>query len=159
MRFPTYAMDMVRLGIGLYGIAIDDSSQGQLQQVVTLKTTISQIKQVMAGETVGYSRCGKVNRTTNIATINIGYADGYDRRFSNGIGYGLVNGRRAPVIGNICMDMTMLDLGDIPAKEGDQVTLFGEGINLASLARKIGTIPYELLTQISSRVKRVYYLD
>jgi Alr-MurF fusion protein len=159
LRFPGHAMDMVRLGIGIYGIAVDEMSKGQLQQVGTLKTTISQIKTLQVGETVGYNRMGKRDRPTRIATIAIGYADGFDRRFSNGKGYGLVNGRIAPVIGNVCMDMTMLDIGDIPAKEGDEVTIFGEGIDLTDRAKAIGTIPYELLTHISNRVKRVYFLD
>jgi Alr-MurF fusion protein len=159
LRFPNYAMDMVRLGIGIYGISIDEGSKSHLQQVGTLKTTISQIKTLDAGETVGYSRKGKLDRSTRIATIAIGYADGFDRRFSNGMGFGLINGRQAPVIGNVCMDMTMLDISDIPAKDGDEVILFGEGIDLTELAAKIGTIPYELLTHIRNRVKRIYFLD
>lgn len=159
LRFPGHAMDMVRIGIGIYGIAVDEGSKGQLQLVGTLKTTISQIKTLKVGETVGYGRMGKRNIPTRIATIAIGYADGYDRRFSNGKGYGLIHGQPAPVIGNVCMDMTMLDIGDIPAKEGDEVTIFGEGIDLTELAKSIGTIPYELLTHISNRVKRVYFLD
>ena len=159
LRFPTYAMDMVRLGIGIYGIAVEEGSKGQLQQVGTLKTTISQIKTLNVGETVGYGRIGKRDTPTKIATIAIGYADGFDRRFSNGKGYGLVHGQMAPVIGNVCMDMTMLDIGNIPAKEGDEVTIFGEGIDLMGLSKAIGTIPYELLTHISNRVKRVYFLD
>lgn len=159
LRFPDHTMDMVRLGIGIYGISVDENSKGQLQQVVTLKTTISQIKSLNAGETIGYSRKGKVNKPMRIATISIGYADGFDRRFSNGKGYGLLHGKMVPVIGNVCMDMTMLDIGDVPAKEGDEVTIFGEGIDLTELAEAIGTIPYELLTQISNRVKRIYFLD
>lgn len=159
LRFPDHALDMVRLGIGIYGIEIDEGSKDQLQQVGILKTTISQIKTLNAGDTVGYGRRGKRDKPTKIATIAIGYADGFDRRFSNGLGYGLIQGRIAPVIGNVCMDMTMLDIGDIPAKEGDEVTIFGEGIDLTALAKGIGTIPYELLTHISNRVKRVYFLD
>lgn len=159
LRFPDKAMGMVRLGIGIYGVAVDEESKGRLQQVGTLKTTISQIKSLNAGETVGYGRMGKRERATRVATVAIGYADGFDRRFSNGKGYGLVHGHPAPVIGNVCMDMTMLDIGDIPAKVGDEVTIFGEGLDLKELAKEIGTIPYELLTQISNRVKRVYFLD
>jgi alanine racemase len=159
LRFPAHTMDMVRLGIGIYGIEVDEVAKGHLQQVGTLKTTISQIKTLGIGETVGYGRIGTRDRPTKIATIAIGYADGFDRRFSNGRGYGLVHGQLAPVIGNVCMDMTMLDIGDIPAKEGDEVTIFGEGIDLTDLAKCIGTIPYELLTHISNRVKRVYFLD
>lgn len=159
LRFPAKAMDMVRLGIGIYGVAVDEASKGQLQQVGTLKTTISQIKTLNAGETVGYGRIGKRERATRVATVAIGYADGFDRRFSSGKGYGLVHGHPAYVIGNVCMDMTMLDIGDIPAKVGDEVTIFGEGVDLNELAKEIGTIPYELLTQISNRVKRVYFLD
>lgn len=159
IRFPEYQMDMVRLGIGLYGVEVSGKHDAQLKSVSTLKTTISQIKSLDAGDTVGYGRMGVMKTKGQIATIAIGYADGFDRRFSNGRGYVLINGQKAPVIGNVCMDMTMIDITDIEAKEGDEVIIYGPGISLKELANRIGTIPYELLTNISSRVKRVYYLD
>jgi Alr-MurF fusion protein len=159
VRFPEHQLDMVRLGIGLYGVEATGSEQEALQPVSTLKTTISQIKQVRAGETVGYSRKGIADTDKTIATIAIGYADGYDRRFSNGIGEVLLHGRRAPVIGNVCMDMCMVDITGIPAKVGDEVTVFGPQLTLVELARRIGTIPYELLTNVSTRVKRVFFSE
>jgi len=159
LRFPAHTFDMVRLGIGLYGVGIDELSKGKLHQVGTLKTTISQIKHLKKGEHIGYNRMGVMPADGCIGTIGLGYADGYDRRFSNGVGYVIVNGKRAPVIGNICMDMTMVDLTGIEAQEGDVVTVYGEGIDLLDLSERVGTIPYELLTRISRRVKRVYFLD
>ncbi len=152
-RHPHLQLDMVRLGIGLYGI--DDS--GSLNTVTTLKTTISQIKKVKKGDTVGYGRKGLVNRDSIIATVRIGYADGYSRIFGNGNGKMSIKGRLAPVIGNVCMDMTMLDITDIDAKEGDEVIVFGEQISVREVARWANTIPYEILTGISQRVKRVYF--
>lgn len=159
VRFPEYQMEMVRLGIGLYGVEVSGKHDAQLKPVSTLKTTISQIKSLDAGDTVGYGRKGVMHSAGQIATIAIGYADGYDRRFSNGRGYVLINGKKAPVIGNVCMDMTMIDISGMDAKEGDEVVIYGPNISLKELANRIGTIPYELLTNISSRVKRVYYLD
>ncbi len=159
IRYPAYQFDMVRLGIGLYGVEVNGKYDSSLRPISSLKTTISQIKELEAGETVGYSRKGKMHQKGKIATIAIGYADGYDRRFSNGHGYVLINGKKAPIIGNVCMDMCMVDITGIEAKEGDEVLIYGPGISLKELATQIGTIPYELLTNISSRVKRVYYLD
>jgi Alr-MurF fusion protein len=159
LNFPEYQMDMVRLGIGLYGVEVTGKEDASLQPISTLKTTISQIKNLPKGSTIGYSRKGIMPDDGQIATIAIGYADGYDRRFSNGNGYVLIHGKKAPVIGNVCMDMTMVDITGISAREGDEVTIYGEGISLKDLANRIVTIPYELLTNISSRVKRVYYLD
>lgn len=159
LEFPEYQMDMVRLGIGLYGIEVTGNESSSLQAISTLKTTISQIKKLQAGQTIGYSRKGVMKTDGQIATIAIGYADGYDRRFSNGKGFVLINGKKAPVIGNVCMDMAMVDITGINANEGDEVIIYGEGISLQELAASIGTIPYELLTNISSRVKRIYYLD
>ncbi|WP_373494076.1 bifunctional UDP-N-acetylmuramoyl-tripeptide:D-alanyl-D-alanine ligase/alanine racemase [Aquiflexum sp.] len=159
IKFPEYQMEMVRLGIGLYGVEVSGKHDAQLKSVSTLKTTISQIKTLDAGDTVGYGRKGVMHADGHIATIAIGYADGYDRRFSNGQGYVLINGKKAPVIGNVCMDMTMIDISGMDAKEGDEVIIYGPNISLKELATRIGTIPYELLTNISSRVKRVYYLD
>ncbi|ERM81318.1 hypothetical protein P872_10565 [Rhodonellum psychrophilum GCM71 = DSM 17998] len=159
IRYPEYQMEMVRLGIGLYGVEVNGKFDQALKPISTLKTTISQIKELKKGETVGYSRKGEMHENGKIATIAIGYADGYDRRFSNGKGIVLLNGHPVPVIGNVCMDMCMIDITGVEAKEGDEVTIYGPGISLKELAQRIGTIPYELLTNISSRVKRVYYLD
>jgi len=154
-RFPEVNYDMVRLGIGLYGIS--SINQNKLEQISSLKCIISQIKNVSAKETVGYSRKGQVRKNSVIATVPIGYADGLDRRLGNGVGYVLVKGEKAPIIGNICMDMCMIDITGINAKEGDEIIVFGKGISVSELAEKTGTIPYEILTGISRRVKRVYY--
>jgi Alr-MurF fusion protein len=159
VRFPQYHFDMVRLGIGLYGIESAGIQQDELQPISCLKTRISQIKQISAGETVGYSRHGKTNKNATIATIAIGYADGYQRAFSNGKGEVLVNGHRAKVIGNVCMDMTMVDITNIPAEEGDEVIIFGKELTIAELAAKISTISYEILTNVSERVKRVFFTE
>ncbi len=160
IRYSEYQMDMVRLGIGLYGIEGNELFRDQLKPIGALKTTISQIKDLEKGETVGYGRKGEMKHGGKIATLAIGYADGYDRRFSNGAGYVMIQGKRATIIGNICMDMCMVDITTIEdVKEGDEAIIYGPGIALEELAQKIGTIPYELLTNISSRVKRVYYLD
>ncbi|MBA4299983.1 UDP-N-acetylmuramoyl-tripeptide--D-alanyl-D-alanine ligase [Algoriphagus alkaliphilus] len=159
IRYPEFQMDMVRLGIGLYGVEVTGKRDAELKSVSTLKTTISQVKILPPGATVGYSRKGKLPHGGKIATLAIGYADGYDRRFSQGKGYVLINGKKASVIGNVCMDMTMVDISDIDAKAGDEAIIYGEQISLKELGDQIGTIPYELLTNISTRVKRVYYLD
>lgn len=160
LRFPDNQMDMVRLGIGLYGIEANGLFQDQLQTVGTLKTIISQIKQVSKGETVGYSRKGKVESADKkIATIAIGYADGYNRKFSNGVGKVLVRGKLCPVIGNVCMDMTMVDITGVDAQEGDEVIIFGKDHSILNLARDIETIPYEILTNVGERVKRVFYTE
>jgi alanine racemase len=148
---------MVRLGIGLYGVEAASQEQAQLETVGTLKTTISQIKQVAAGDTVGYSRKGKVTRDSRIATIAIGYADGFDRRLSNGVGKVWINGKLAPLIGNVCMDMCMVDITGVEAEEGDEVIIFGRQHPITQMAQQIGTIPYEILTSVSERVKRVFY--
>lgn len=151
-------MDMVRLGIGLYGIDSNKSMQRKLQNVSTLTTTISQLKKVKAGETVGYGRNAILERDSIIATVRIGYADGYPRSLGNGNGKMLYLGKLVPVIGNVCMDMTMLDLTEFEtAKEGDTVLVFGEELPLTVLAKWAETIPYELMTGISQRVKRVYF--
>ncbi len=153
-RFPEAQFDMVRLGIGLYGVSSVDSSR--LRNVSTLKSTVLQVKPVYPGDTVGYSRKGKVVRPSAIAIIPVGYADGLNRRLSNGVGSFLVNGTKVPVIGNICMDMTMLDITGVEVAEGDEVVLFGAGLPVSLLSEALGTIPYEILTGISERVKRVY---
>ena len=157
LRFPEYHLDMVRLGIGLYGFEANQFDQQELVPVSTLKTIISQIKNIKKGETIGYGRKGLANTDTQIATIAIGYADGFSRAFSNGKIALLVRGKRAPVIGNVCMDMSMLDVTGLDACEGDEVTVFGEKPTIKQLADAIGTIPYEILTSISSRVTRVFY--
>jgi alanine racemase len=148
---------MVRLGIGLYGITSTD--QKNLKNVSTLKSTILQIKPVIPGETVGYGRRGKPSKPSRIAVVPVGYADGINRRLSNGNGVFMVNNKPAPVLGNICMDMTMIDITGIEADEGDEVIIFGETNALTDMARKLQTIPYEILTGISERVKRVYYYE
>ena len=156
-RHPDYQLEMVRLGIGLYGVDGNPVMQEKLKNVSTLKTTISQIKQVAAGESVGYSRKGEVTKDSMIATVRIGYADGYPRILSNGVGSMWVKGNLVPVIGNICMDMTMLNISDTEIKEGDEVIVFGEALPVSELAKWAGTISYEILTGISQRVKRVYF--
>ena len=152
-RHPAMQLNMVRLGIGLYGV----DPTLKLQNVTTLKTTISQIKPVRKGETVGYSRKGIVTRDSTIAVVRIGYADGYPRLLGNGNGKMLLNGQLVPVIGNVCMDMTMLDITGIDASEGDEVVVFGQELPVTKVAAWAQTIPYEILTSISQRVKRVYY--
>ncbi len=157
-RFTDSQMDMVRLGIGLYGVSPIDCNEG-LQPVSTLKTTILQIHEYEAGETVGYGRHGVLKRRSRIAAIPIGYADGLDRHLGNGVGEVLVNGHRAPIVGNICMDVCMIDVTDIPCSEGERVEIFGEHLPVQEIASKLDTIPYEVLTSISTRVKRVYYRE
>lgn len=159
-RHSRFQYDMVRLGIGLYGIDISRQTGIDLKEVSTLKSTIAQIKHLNEGETVGYGRKGIVTRPSMIATIRIGYADGYPRQLSNGRGKMLVNGHPAPVIGTICMDMTMIDITGIPdVQEGDEVILFGPELPVSRVADWAETIPYEILTGISQRVKRVYYQE
>jgi len=156
-RFPEAQFDMVRLGIGLYGIsALPDIN---LKQVCALKTIVLQIKNVKAGETVGYSRKGIVNTDKRIAVIPIGYADGFDRKLGNGAGEVLINGQRAKTIGNVCMDLVMVDVTNIEAKEGDQVEIFGDHLTITEVAGWLKTIPYEILTSVSRRVKRVYFQE
>ena len=156
-RFPKSQFEMVRLGIGLYGVSA--TRQNMLLNVSSLKTTISQIKWVDKDQTVGYSRKGKIDRRSRIGIIPIGYADGFNRKLSNGVGEVLVNGKLVPVVGNVCMDMCMIDLTDIEAKEGDVVTIFGDDHSLSTIAHKLDTIPYEILTTVSRRVKRIYFQE
>ena len=156
-HFPERHCDMVRLGLGLYGINARNNEM--LSCISTLKTTILQIHDVPANETVGYSRKGHLTRDSRIAALPIGYADGLDRHLGCGHGYCLVNGQRAPYVGNICMDVCMIDVTDIDCREGDQAVIFGPDLSPAVLADAIGTIPYEILTSVSPRVKRVYYVD
>ncbi len=156
-RFKSMQLDMVRLGIGLYGIDANWEIQKQLQNVTTLKTTISQIRKAKAGETVGYNRKAVLTGDSLIATVRIGYADGYFRLLGNGNGKMLVNGKLAPVIGNVCMDMVMLDITGINAEEEDTVIVFGEDLPVTQVAEWAGTIPYEILCGVSQRVRRVYF--
>ena len=158
VRNPELQLDMVRLGIGLYGI--DPASSGilDLKEVGTLKTTIAQIKEISAGETVGYNRRGVADQSMKIGTLRLGYADGYPRNLGNGVGKVWFKGKMVPTIGSISMDMTMIDLSEIPdAREGDEVVLFGNGLSVADLAKWAGTIAYDILAGISQRVKRVYF--
>ncbi len=156
-RFADHQMDMVRLGISLYGISA--SGVKGLRNVSTLRTTILQIQHVAAGDSIGYSRRTYVDRASRIAIIPIGYADGLNRHFSNRVGEVLVGGKRCPIVGNICMDACMIDVTDTDAKEGDPVIIFGEELPVSELADRLGTIPYEILTSVSPRVKRVYYQE
>ncbi|MPR36101.1 bifunctional UDP-N-acetylmuramoyl-tripeptide:D-alanyl-D-alanine ligase/alanine racemase [Salmonirosea aquatica] len=159
VRFPEYRLDMVRLGIGLYGLEASGQEQRHLQTVGTLKTTISQIKAVKAGETVGYGRRGRITHDTLVGTLALGYADGYDRGLGNGVGHVWIKGALCPTIGNVCMDMTMVDLTGVNAEEGDDVIAFGAEVPITDLARRIGTIPYEILTGVGERVKRVFFKE
>ena len=156
-RFPGAQFDMVRLGIGLYGINPVDNSI--IHNVSSLHTTILQIKNVPREDTVGYSRKGVLDRDSKIAAIPIGYADGLNRHLGNGHAYCLVNEQKAPYVGNICMDVCMIDVTDIDCKEGDKVEIFGDHLLISTLSDILGTIPYEVLTGISTRVKRIYYQD
>ena len=179
-HFPERQMDMCRLGIGLYGVdpykaptnlpqlgeasgaAISPSwgrQEGALCCVSTLKTTILQIRNVRKEDTVGYSRKGKLTRDSRIAAIPIGYADGHDRHLGNRQGYCLVNGQKAEYVGNICMDVALIDVTDIPCEEGDQVEIFGPNLPVTTLSDILQTIPYEVLTSVSNRVKRIYFQD
>jgi alanine racemase len=156
-HFPERQLDMCRLGIGLYGVNPRDNQM--LSNVSTLKTTILQLRQVPASETVGYSRKGILTRDSVIAAIPIGYADGLNRHLGRGACYCLVNGQKAPYVGNICMDVAMIDVTDIDCHEGDMVEIFGEHVPVEQLSEARGTIPYEILTSVSPRVKRVYYRE
>lgn len=159
LRFPEFQFDMVRAGIGLYGIDPTETPPQKLRQVATLKTVISQIKNVQAGDTIGYGRKGRAEKPSTVATIAIGYADGFSRAFSQGVGKVVVNGRIAPVIGNVCMDMTMIDVTGIQVNEGDEVIVFGDGLPVQQVAESINTIAYEILTGTSERVKRVFVAE
>jgi len=159
IRFPTAHYDMVRLGIGLYGIDAALSGSNSLQPIATLKTSVSQVRKVQAKETIGYNRNGKLSVDGKIATVRIGYADGYLRAFGNGVGRMLVKGMLVPTVGNISMDMCTLDVSNIDVREGDDVIVFNEELKIEELACEIGTIPYEILTNVSQRVKRVYFYE
>ena len=157
-HFPERQLDMCRLGIGLYGVN-PYGNDDQLKNVSTLKTTILQIRRVPAGDSVGYSRRTVLGRDSVIGAIPIGYADGLNRHLGNRNGYCIVNGKKAPYVGNICMDVAMIDLTDIPCSEGDSVEIFGPDLTVSELAKKLDTIPYEILTAVSNRVKKIYFQD
>ncbi len=157
-HFPERQLDMCRLGIGLYGVAAYQTAS-PLACVSTLKTTILQIRQVPKEETVGYSRKGILTRDSRIAAIPIGYADGLNRHLGNRRGYCLVNGQRAEYVGNICMDVALIDVTDIDCREGDTVEIFGRNLPVSTLSQLLDTIPYEVLTGVSNRVKRIYFQD
>lgn len=160
VRFPNYRFDMVRLGIGLYGVDSSTEIQQHLHVVQTLKATISQIRRVPKTESIGYSRRGQLTKDSIIATISIGYADGLLRGAGNGRFSVGIHGQRAPIVGGVCMDMTMIDITDIPnVVEGDEVEIFGENVPVQNLADALNTIPYEVFTGISERVKRVYFQE
>ncbi len=156
-RFPEAQFDMVRLGISLYGIATSGVDNGKLENVSTLKSTISQIKHIRKGETIGYNRKWKAEKDMKIAIVPVGYADGLNRKLSNGIGSVYIHGSMVKIVGNVCMDMCMADISEIQAEEGDDVIIFGKLHPIEELAETLQTIPYEVLTNISRRVKRVYY--
>jgi alanine racemase len=156
-RFPEAQYDMVRLGIGLYGSSA--ANQDKLQNVSSLKSTISQVKKVKADETVGYGRMGKAKKEITIGVIPIGYADGLDRKLGNGNGKFLIGKKFVRIIGNVCMDMCMVDISGLDVNEGEEVIIFGDDYPISELAKQLNTIPYEILTSISGRVKRIYFHD
>ena len=160
VRFPEHQYDMVRIGIGLYGIrTLFDGSEDTLKPVSALRSIIISIKEWPAGTTVGYGRHGVLERESRIATVNIGYADGFDRHFGNGKVKMWVGGKLCPTVGNVCMDAVMIDVTDAPCKVGDTVEIFGEHVPVEQLSEVRGTIPYEILTSVAPRVKRVYYRE
>lgn len=156
LRLPQFQFDMVRLGIGLYGIDPSQRVSEHLRPAATLKTIVSQVRRVKAGSTIGYGRKGLAKQEMSVATLAIGYADGFSRAFSQGKGEVLIHGKRAPVVGNVCMDMTMVDVTGMDVREGDEIIIFGNEPSLFELAGRINTIPYEILTSTSERVKRVF---
>jgi len=160
VRFPERQYDMVRIGIGLYGIrTLNDGSEDSLMPVSALRSIIISIKEWPAGTTIGYGRNGVLERKSRIATVTIGYADGFDRHFGNGRVSMWVGGKLCPTVGNVCMDAVMIDVTDVPCKVGDTVEIFGEHVPVELLSEARGTIPYEILTSVSPRVKRVYYRE
>jgi len=156
-RYPEAHYNMVRLGISLYGVASLEEEQPRLESVARLKSTISQIKTIRVGESVGYNRAFTAGEEIKMAIVPIGYADGLSLTLSNGRGHLLIGGNLVPVVGKVCMDMCMLDITGIEAEEGDEVIIFGAERPLKELAGEMGTIPYEVLAGLSRRVKRVYY--
>nr|WP_315198118.1 bifunctional UDP-N-acetylmuramoyl-tripeptide:D-alanyl-D-alanine ligase/alanine racemase [uncultured Flavobacterium sp.] len=158
-NFPQAQYDMVRLGIGLYGVSNDSEEQKYLENVGTLKSIISQIRTIQSGESVGYGRRFIAGRESRIATIPIGYADGIARSWGNGVGFVTIKNKKANILGSVCMDMLMVDVTEINCKEGDSVVIFGESPTVSYMAEQLKTIPYEILTSISQRVKRVFYRE
>jgi alanine racemase len=158
-NYPEAQYDMVRLGIGLYGISNDAEEQKELENVGTLKSVISQIRVIESGESVGYGRRFIADRQTKIATIPIGYADGIRRSWGNGVGYVTIHNKQAKIVGSVCMDMLMVNVTDIDCKEGNTVIVFGENPTVNHMAKQLNTIPYEILTGISQRVKRVFFRE
>ena len=157
-RYTQYQFEGVRLGIGLYGVAPHQSVKG-LKMVSSLKTTILQIKELSSAETVGYGRKGVLNKKSRIAAVPIGYADGLNRHLGNGVGEMWINGAKVPIVGNVCMDVTLIDVTDVDCQEGDTVEVFGDNIRVEDIAERLETIPYEILTSVSARVKRVYFRE
>ncbi len=158
-RFTRYQFDMVRLGIGLYGVPTCKADEGVLETVVSLKTTINQIKEIPAGDSIGYNRHGRAVNDMRIGIVPIGYADGLSRLLGNGNGKFYVNNQQVPIVGDICMDMCMIDLTGVEAQEGDTVVVFDAEHSINAIAKACQTIPYEVMTRISQRVKRVYYQE
>ena len=156
-RFADYQLNMIRLGIGHYGLS--SLPDVHLKQVCAMKTIVLQVKEVKAGETVGYNRNGVVSENKMIAVLPVGYADGFDRKLGNGVGEVFIRGQRAKVIGNVSMDLITVDVTGINVHEGDTVEIFGDIIHISEIAQKLDTIPYEILTGISRRVKRVYFQE
>jgi len=155
-RFTEYQYDMCRLGIGLYGFSFNGA---QLRNVCTLKSTLLSVKTVHKGESIGYGRHTWLDEDRQIAVMPIGYADGFDRRLGNRAGEVLVRGKRCPIVGNVCMDLAMIDVTGTDAQPGDEATIFGDKLPIEEMAEKLGTITYEILTSVSRRVKRVYYWE
>lgn len=155
INYPEAQYDLVRSGIGLYGFGNDDKITSQLRPVATLKTVISQIHKLNPGDTLGYNRAFKVTSKTKTATLPIGHADGISRAYGNGVGWVMINNKKAPIQGNVCMDMIMVDVTNIDCEEGDEVIVFGNTSTAEELSKNVNSIPYELLTAISQRIKRV----
>ncbi|CAH2559767.1 Alanine racemase [Cardinium endosymbiont of Oedothorax gibbosus] len=157
LRFPQFQFDMVRIGIGLHGVGVAPTIRPYLLPASTLKTTISQVKSIQKGDSIGYDRKAIATQAMTIATIPIGYADGFSRSFGCGKGRVIIQGHACPIIGNVCMDMAMVDVTGITVKLGDEVIIFSAAHSIDLLAEQLGTISYELLTQIGPRIKRIYY--
>ncbi|PWL24498.1 MAG: alanine racemase [Fluviicola sp. XM-24bin1] len=159
LHYPQYQFDMVRIGIAMYGYATEKEDREHLQEAIRWFSAISQIRSVEAGKSIGYGRAGVAEKSTRIAVIPLGYGDGFRRSLSGGKGQVIIHGQPCPVIGNVCMDMTMIDIGDLPAEVGDPVEIIGDSLSLMTLAEQMDTIPYEVLTGISRRVQRLYVED
>jgi alanine racemase len=159
LHYPEYQYDMVRIGIAMYGFVTNKADREHLQEAICWYSAISQIRSVRKGDTVGYGRAGVASKDTRIAVIPVGYGDGFRRSLSNGLGHVVIHGKKCPVIGNVCMDMTMVDIGDLEASVGDRVEIIGPNRSLLEMAQEMKTIPYEVLTGISRRVQRLYVED